>query len=111
MPEEAPVYHVTIPLFIEHEIGLDPERLPEQRLLQITGARSLQLCESLFWTIRQLGLLPEHSPLLHSPSSLGEALSDLGQLGQALASSAGEHLQRLEHLADRASEGKRRRKR
>jgi hypothetical protein len=115
MPEEPAaeptVYRLEIPLVIEHEIGFDPDEMPEQRLLQITGSRALQLCENLFWAVRQLGLMPEHSGHLHSPVSLHEALEGIGQLGQALASTAGEHLQRLEHLADRASEGKRRRKR
>ncbi len=111
MPEEAPVYHVEIPLVIFHEIGRDPDALSEHMLLQVQGTRSLQLCESLFWVVRQLGLLPEHSPLIHSPLALSEVLSDLGEIGQALAAAAGEHLQRLEHLVDRASEGKPKRKR
>jgi hypothetical protein len=111
MPEEAPVYHVTIPLVISHEIGLDPEQLPEQRLLQITGSRSLQLCESLFWIVRQLSLMPEHSGHIYSPTSLHEALECVGELGQALASSAGEHVQRLEHLVDKGCEGRPQRKR
>jgi hypothetical protein len=109
MPEEPAVYHVEIPFVISHEIGLDPESLPEHRLLQFKGTRSLQLCESLFWVVRQISYLPEHSSLLHSPPALHEALADVGQIGQAIASAAGEHLQRLEHLVERASEGRRKR--
>jgi hypothetical protein len=115
MPEESAaeptVYRLEIPLVISHEIGLDPEQLPEHRLLQITGSRSLQLCESLFWVVRQLALVPEHSGLIYSPESLHEALANIGEIGQALASTAGEHVERLEHLVDRASEGRPKRKR
>jgi hypothetical protein len=111
MPEEPAVYRLEIPVVISHEIGLDPDALSEHRLLQLKGTRALQLCESLFWIVRQLGLLPEHSPLLHSPPALSEALSDLGEIGQALASAAGEHLQRLEHQVDKGCEGRPERKR
>ncbi|MET0650198.1 MAG: hypothetical protein ABW208_26620 [Pyrinomonadaceae bacterium] len=111
MPEEPVVYRVEIPLIISHEIGLDPGSLPEHRLLQLQGTRSLQLCESLFWLVRQLGLLPEHSGHIYSPASLHEALEAIGEIGQALASTSGEHLQRLEHLVDKGCEGKRKRKR
>lgn len=110
MPEETTVYRVEIPLVIEHEIGLDPEQLPEHRLLQIQGVRSLQLCESLFWIVRQLGLIPEHSGHIHSPRALNEALVSIGEIGQAVAASTSEHVvERLKHLVDKASEGRRKR--
>ena len=111
MPQEPAVYRLEIPLVISHEIGLDPETLPEHMLLQIKGSRSLQLCENLFWVVRQLGLLPEHSGQLHSPVALHEALEGIGQLGQAVAVAAGDHLQYLELLVDKGSEGRRKRKR
>lgn len=109
--EEPTVYLVEVPLVISHEIGLDPAALPEHRLLQIKGSRSLQLCESLFWVVRQLALLPEHSGHIYSPVSLHEALADIGEIGQSLASAAGEHLQRLEHMVDKGSEERPGRKR
>ena len=105
MPEEPTVYLVDIPLVISHEIGLDPDTLPEHRLLQIRGTRSLQLCESLFWVVRQLALMPEHSGHIYSPSDLHEALEHVAELGQALAASASEHVERLERLADAARDG------
>lgn len=111
MPEEPAVYRLEIPLAISHEIGLDPDSLPEHRLLQIKGSRSLQLCESLFWVVRQLSYLPEYGGQIHSPEALNEALASVGEIGQALASAAGEHLQRLEHLVDKSSEGRPKRKR
>lgn len=109
MPEERTVYRVEIPLVISHEIGIDPERLPEHRLLQIRGVRSVQLCESLFWVVRQLALVPEHSGHIHSPASLLEALECVGEIGQALAASTSEHVERLEQLVERAGERKRKR--
>ena len=109
MSEERPVYRVEIPLALFHEIGLDPDALPEHHLLQIKGSRSLQLCESLFWAVTQLSLLPDHGGQVYSPAALNQALGALGQLGQALASSAGEHLQRLEHLAEQARKGRQKR--
>jgi hypothetical protein len=111
MPDERPAYRVDIPLLIEHEIGLDPAQLSEHRLLQIKGVRGLQLCESLFWVVRQLALVPEHSGHIYSPTSLNEALANIGEIGQALAASTSEHVERLEHLVDRAREGKPKRKR
>lgn len=115
MPEEPAaeptVYRLEIPLVISHEIGCDPDARPEHWLLQVKGTRTLQLCESLFWVVRQLGLLPEHSPLRHSPLALSEALNDIGEIGQALASAAGEQVERLEHLVDKAGEEKGKRKR
>lgn len=102
MAEEPTVYRVEIPLVIEHELGLDPEKLPEHRLLQIKGVRGLQLCESLFWVVRQLGLIPEHSGHIYSPQSLNEALASIGEIGQAVASATSERVQRLEHLVDKA---------
>lgn len=109
MPDDTPVYTVDIPVLIEHEIGRDPAALPEHRLLQIKGVRGLQLCQSLFWVVRQLGLTPEHSGHIYSPQKLHEALECIGELGQAIAASTSEHLERLEHLVDKANEGKRKR--
>jgi hypothetical protein len=108
MPEDHPVYRLDIPLVIEHEIGLDPSKLPEHRLLQIRGVRSLQLCESLFWVVRQLGLIPEHSGHIYSPQSLNDALVSIGEIGQAVACAASEHVERLEHAAEK-ERGKRKR--
>lgn len=108
MPGEAPVYRVEIPLTVGHEIGLDPESLPEHRLLQIKALRSLQLCSSLFWVVRQLGLLPEHSGHIYSPRSLNEALASIGEIGQALADETSEHVERLEMLAGKGRGGKKR---
>jgi hypothetical protein len=109
MPEEPAIYHVEIPLVISHEIGRDPDALPDHTLLQMKGTRALQLCESLFWVVRQLGLFPEHGGQVYSPQALHEALADLGQLGQALASAAGGHLQYLEQLVERERRQKRKR--
>lgn len=111
LAEEPTVYRLEIPLVIAHEIGLDPDKLSGHRLLQIKGTRSLQLCESLFWIVRQLSLLPEHSGHIYSPTSLHEALEGIGEIGQALASATAEHLQRMEHLVDKGSEGRPKRKR
>lgn len=101
MTDERAIYRVALPLIIEHEIGLDPASLPEHRLLQLKGSRSLQLCESLFWVVTQLAPIPEHGSHVYSPASLNEALESVGQLGQALASAAGEHVERLEQLAEK----------
>lgn len=107
MPEDPTVYRVEIPLVIEHEIGLDPDTLPEHRLLQIRGLRSLQLCESLFWIVRQLGLIPEHSGHIHSPRALNDALVSIGEIGQAVAASTSEHVvERLGLLVEKVSEGR-----
>jgi hypothetical protein len=111
MPEEPAVYRVEIPLVISHEIGLDPDTRPEHWLLQVKGTRSLQLCESLFWVVRQLSLIPEHSGHIYSPPALNEALADVGEIGQALAAAAGDYVQRMEHLVDKGSEGRPQRKR
>lgn len=102
MPEEHPAYRVEIPLTLEHEIGLDPERTPEHRLMQIRAVRGLQLCSSLFWVVRQLGLLPEHSGHIYSPQSLQLALECIGEIGQAVADSTSEQVERLEQLVVKA---------
>jgi hypothetical protein len=109
MPDNPPAYRVDIPVLIEHEIGRDPAQLPEHRLLQIKGVRGLQLCQSLFWVVRQLGLTPEHSGHIYSPEALNEALACIGELGQAVAASTSEHVERLERLVDQQSEGRRKR--
>lgn len=101
MPQEPAVYRLEIPLIISHEIGFDPDTRPEHWLLQVKGTRSLQLCESLFWVVRQLALIPEHSGHVYSPPMLHEALADIGEIGQALASATGEHVQRLEQLVEK----------
>jgi hypothetical protein len=110
MSENPPVYRVDIPILVEHEIGRDPEQLPEHRLLQIKGVHGLQLCESLFWVVRQLGLVHEHSTHIYSPQKLGEALGCIGEIGQAIAASTSEHVERLEHLADKAGENPKRKR-
>lgn len=108
MPEEPTVYSLEIPLVISHEIGRDPEALSEHTLLQMKGTRSLQLCESLFWAVRHLGLLPEYGGQVYSPEALNEAIADIADVGQALASAAGEYVQRLEHLVEKEQRGRKR---
>lgn len=100
MPDNPPAYRVELPVLVEHEIGRDPAALPEHRLLQIRGVRGLQLCQSLFWVVRQLSLIPEHSDHIYSPEALNDALACIGEIGHAIAASTSEHVELLERLAE-----------
>lgn len=101
MSDQPTAYRVEIPVHLCHEIGLDPADLPEHRTAQIAGVRSLHLCAGLFWAMRQLSLLAQHGGWVYTPSDLYEALDALGEIGQAVALSASDHVERLEQLTER----------
>lgn len=93
-------FQAEIPIIIRHEIGLDPEKLPSHRLHVIAATRALFYCESLFWTLKQLGLAAEHGGWIFQPHELYEALQHIGEIGQAIASATGEHVEIIERLAE-----------
>lgn len=108
MPDDHKAYRLPIPILYEQEIGLDPEALPEHRLKEIAAVECLQMCESLFWTVSQLGRIATHGGWVYADSDLFEALENLGSLGRAVAVSVSEQVQHLGHVAEKSRQGKRR---
>jgi hypothetical protein len=107
MPEDRKAYRLPITIHYDQEIGLDPEKLPEHRMKEIAAVECLQMCESLFWTVSQLGRVAAHGGWIYTDSDLFEALENLGNLGRAVAASAGEQVQHLKHVADKLHKTKR----
>lgn len=107
MPEDRKAYRLEIPVTITHEVGRDPGETPEHRLKMIAAVRGMDICASLFWVVRQLGLMAADDGWVYTKGDLYEALDHIGELGQAVAAGAGDQAQYLEHVAERLHQAER----
>lgn len=100
-PEGASPFRLELPVVIEHVIGLNPAALPPHRVKSKTAVRGMEICESFFWLVQQLGNMAEGDAWVYSSSDLHEALNCLGEVGRAVAAGASDQAQYLEHVAER----------
>jgi hypothetical protein len=103
MPEHK-VYRLDIPVHLGLEIGHDPATLPDHRIKMMSSSQAAMTCESLFWVVEQLGNMVQQEAWIYREDDLADALQHIGQLGRAMASTAGEQVEYLEHIAARALE-------
>ena len=101
--DESKGFVVTVPLTLEFMVGRDPSAWSKARVTAFSTIELLFLCESLFWTVKQLGNVLEYDSWVFRKSSLAEALSHIGTLGAACSEAASEHTQHLEKLAEAVS--------
>lgn len=94
-------FYLEIPIYIQHTIGLNPANLSEARLRTMRAIHCLFLCEGLFWSVQQLGMMIEHGGWVYDSTTLSDSLSYIGEIGKAIASSATEDVEMLERLAEK----------
>lgn len=58
-PEGASPFSLELPVIIDYPTGLDPAALPRHRVLASVAVRGMDICESLFWVVQQLGNMAE----------------------------------------------------
>ena len=102
MSDGTKAFRMEIPIVINYEIGLDPAGLPKHKVSGMAAVQSLYLCESLFWVVQQLGAAASHDGWIFRRGDLFEAMERIGEIGRAIATAASDHVQHLEHLAERS---------
>lgn len=105
-PERAGPFLLELPLALGFVTARDPAEQPDHRLRAGAAVHGLEICESLFWAMQQIGRMATGGGWVYRESDLYEALDNLGELGKAVASGAGEQVQRLEQIADGLSAGR-----
>lgn len=106
MPEDRKAHRLEIPVIIAHEVGRDPAETPEHKLKMMAAVRGMDICASLFWVVRQLGLMAADDGWVYTKGDLYDALAHIGELGQAVAAGAGDQAQYLEQAAERLHKAK-----
>jgi|SRR5947209_7051485 len=98
------MYILRIPFELEMDIGNDPDSLSKIEIKTTLAIESLYFCESLFFTVRQLGEMTQTEAVHFSQAQMGEALERIGRLGVALSKAAGEQVERIARLPVDAGE-------
>jgi hypothetical protein len=95
---DGTVFRLPIKLEVNHITGRDPEKMTEVERRQDVGLQCTYYCESLFWAVKQLGLVKQEGGWILDETDLGEALERIGELGAALAQGAGEQFDMIGRL-------------
>jgi hypothetical protein len=70
-----------------------------------TAVRGMEICESLFWVVQQLGNMASWGHWVYIEDDFCDALNCLGEVGRAVAAGASDQAQYLEQITERLHRG------